>query len=262
MKRGAKQFNCTFLLMQRSRSAVWFVVISSLSVACSPPNSPPSMSVQKFVHDPPGAMRTGDNDLNGKLGVSTGASFAARESTERDQYAANLYLFPVEGYLSLWIDEVYDLAFSVNSGWQLSSEGNLRLFENERLRLGFVHGISFGLSVNFDDKQPETWSGLFSYGFSGGLAGQINTSSHGALVAGIKYSFSSYEAWGDDWSEPENYTHYITTSLGHAFALSRLSITPELILVYGDWIDHNGESSLNHRDVWIIVASVTFTTGY
>ena len=220
------------------------------------------MSAQKFVHDSPGATATEDEALNGMLGVSTGALLAVRESREQDTYAADLYLFPVEGYLSLWVDHIYDVVFSVNSGWQLNSEGNLRLFEDERFRLGFVHGIGFGLSVDFEEKAPENWDGFFSYGLSSGLVGQINTSAHSALVASVKYSFSSYEAWGEDWSEPEDHTHYITASFGHAFNSSRLNVTPEIILGYGDWNDYDGGESLVHRDLWIIVASATFSVGY
>jgi hypothetical protein len=246
----------------RLKAAGRGIVISSLLFACNPPNSPPSMSAQKFVHDPPGAASVDDEALNGTLGVSTGALLAVRESREQDKYAADLYLFPVEGYLSLWIDEIYDLAFSVNSGWQLTSEGNIRLLKSEHMRLGFVHGISFGLSVDFEEKKPETWDGAFSYGFSGGLVGQINTSPRGVLLASVKYTFSSRENWGDDWTGPEDHTHYITTSLGHAFNLSRLSVTPEIILGYGDWNDYAGDEPLIHRDLWIIVASATFSAGY
>ena len=83
-----------------------------------------------------------------------------------------------------------------------------------------------------------------------------------ALVAGVKYTFSSRESWGDDSTRSDDHTHYITTSLGHAFYLSRLSVTPEIILGYGDWNDYSSDESLVHRDIWIIVASASFSAGF
>jgi hypothetical protein len=219
------------------------------------------MSASKFARDPWPPLSKNESTTKGKVGFSTGAGFLAEEEQDH-KYSAYLNLFPVEGSLSFWLGDIYDLTFAVNLAWQLSTEGNLRLLQKDRFRLGFVHGVNLGLSVDFQDKDVASWDSMFLYGLSGGLMAQWNSGERGVLIAGAKYTFSSYETFSDEEQEPEDHTHYLTGSLGYMFYTGRLRITPEIILSFGDWNVYFGSQAPLHRELWFVVSSVTFAAVY
>lgn len=185
------------------------LMAGTLMAGCIMPNPPPSQSLAKFVRDPPSQAKAGGPGSRGRVSVGSGVAVYETKAKEPNEEAmtGSIYLFPVEGSLSLFLGERYDLSFSVSSSLLLGMDGNLALLATPRLRLGLLHGIGLGLTgcaINCrDEESSEKWGGVLAYNVSVGLMSQIEVGRSGALFMGARYGFASHAelGYGEDDSE-------------------------------------------------------------
>lgn len=234
--------------------------------SCVTPNNPPPMSFAKFVRDPVSVEGELTKRTGGKIGLGTGMVIYGTKSrtVEDDDFSSAFYFFPVEGALSLWLADMYDLALSLHNGALFGLEGNLMVVKSGGFRLGIVHGLGLGFGGEFTDIGDD-WEGGLWADFSGGLMFQFGTGPAGAGFLGFKYTFATSEELGGsgDEEETDTYTHFLTGSLGYMFIAGGLRITPEIIVSYGDWrYDEPYNGPEVKTDVWIILPTISVAAIY
>jgi hypothetical protein len=237
---------------------------SMLCAACVVSTAPPPMSLARFARDP------GGESAGGKVAVGTGLLIYGTQDDEDedDDFNSIFYFFPVEGALSFWLDDMYDLSLSFHSGMTGGLEGNLVLVNNEQFRLGIMHGLALGFGGDMIGYEGKWLGGLWA-DFSAGLFFQVNRGADGAFFAGAKYTYALFEPLGGeddpDMQEPESWTHYVSWSLGYMVVSGGLRITPEFIFSYGDWnreLTYGPDTFKSDADIWIILPSLSFAAAY
>jgi hypothetical protein len=183
-----------------------------LATGCITSTPMPSVSFSKFVRDP-----QKEEGATGKLGFSTGTVIQKRQADDH----WFVYSFPLEGAVSGWITERFDMTFSLSSG--LNYDGNIALYAGDRFRFGILHGLSFGFweSKYFEDALVGLSIGLF---FQYGAAG------YGALFGGFSYLLAIPDTARGELGEEK--THYFKGSLGYMFMLGRFRLALELVHSY------------------------------
>lgn len=233
--------------------------------SCVSPNIPPPMSFAKFVRDP------GENRTSGKVSFSTGAAIVGEDDGSPDtpfgesEFNSYFYFFPVEGALSAWLLDNYDLTFSVGVPFVMGLEGNFSFVATDTFRLGFIHGLGLAFMGDFSGYEDD-WAGALYPDLSAGLFMQYNNKI-GSAFLGIKYTYGMYEPLGgsSESPDPTSNTHYITWAVGHSFVAGRLRITPEFVMTWGDWhweypdpdYPNEGDSEL-----MAFILSATFAAAY
>ena len=222
--------------------------------------------------DVAGGRDPGEGRTSGKVSFSTGTAIVGEKDKSedvdpsRDDFTSYFYFFPVEGSLSLWLLENYDLTLSVGAPFVMGLEGNLSIAPSESVRVGIIHGMAFAFMGQFTGYEGD-WSGEFLPDLSAGLFLQFSTAGIGTTFLGFKYSYGMYSQLGgpDDYQKDLSETHYISWAIGHSFTTGRLRITPEFMMCYGDWHweyrddDYPGEGD---SDLYAFALSITFAAAY
>lgn len=223
---------------------------------------PPQMSAAKFVRpnrpdkeqaatgdeSTTGRQSSEDKDSDkGKVNASTGILI----NTEKHAYNSNVtvFMFPVEGAWTGFLAERYDLSVSINNYGFLGLEGNGILYSGNKVSLGLLHGLQFGMSL-FPDEPDES---LLGFGASGGLFLQTVAGRRGTFFGATKYTFNALTPVEE--MEMDFSFHHATVSLGGAAQVGRLQVIPELIVDFGFLRDDDLTNIM-------IIPTITLSAGY
>ena len=227
---------------------------------CTLPNLPPPGSTNKFVKG------VDTQEARGQLGVGTGWAATGNDIGDGTM-KSDFLLFPAEGTLTSWLSDRYGLSFSVGSYGTLGIEGNLQLGQRGRFRLGLVHGIAVGLMGELGGGGVN-WDGQLMMDFPIGFFFQTDWGKNRIVYGGLRYVYGFTEIFGDqnDAFRQKSSTHFLTASTGIRFPLGKLTISPELVLVYGRWLMHSvtggDESSRRASNCYYVFPMVFFSSGF
>lgn len=249
--------------MRRPRKISIAALAAALLLCAGCYNGPgfPAMTLAKFVR-----ASSADDDT-GLVGVSTGLAIVDQPEGSyaglgSGGFYGDLFSFPFEGALSLWLAEYYDLSLSVNSSAMLTLEGSLGV-DLGGVRVALLHGAGVGMWNQISGPDLGHPQGTLHYGFSGGLMIQTTGWQSGTLFFGSRYTYAEIEDLNDphtieDWAR----THSVTGSLGFTFTAGFLRITPEFILSYS--YRHIGDTSESDYDgsVWLIIPTVNLAASF
>ena len=234
------------------QKAVLLLVGASL-FGCVAPAMPPHMSFSR--HLVPFEDEAGEAP-KARIGMSTGAVIVSQP-----EEGSVLALFPSEGFLG-YHGEHYSGSFA--AGHFLGSyEGNLLFMNDEKARVGLLHGVGLGLQREMPEEEDAT-TALF-YDVSAGLIVEVRAGESGKGFLAFRYTYADVLQWpaGDVYRQ----TDYWTFGAGAHLQFGRLEVIPELVYSRGSWqvSDRDWQTGVETQvgeHVNYIIPMITFSTSF
>jgi len=215
---------------------------------CAFPSLPPPMSAAKFVRPSASTEGEGADSAGGKVAASTGL-FIHHEDEQ-----TNVFTFPGEGALSLWLAPNYDVAITAGN-FLASAEGNFVVLEAP-LRLGVLHGLGFSIFDNSGGTDEPRETTLF-LDLTVGAFAQFPVPDAGDLFGALKYTYATNAE--DEDRDVLRSTHYVTGSAGYMLRLGGLLVSPELIVSLGSWVP---QDNADRETFWMAILAGTVGAAY
>jgi hypothetical protein len=188
------------------------------------------------------------------LGFSTGAAYGEIQQKDRErEWKQDLTLmFPVEGHFTTSLFEGYDLNLSAHTLGILAAEGNYSIIASPVVQLTIPHGIGLGFH---GDKSY----GFFHLDLIGGMVIQFAIGGHTAFL-GAKYALAMMMLAYGRGSDHVYKSHVIVGSVGFAFRVGKLRITPEIVA--GGGFGELNSDPIGSFDYWIVVPMVNMAAEF
>ncbi len=207
--------------MRHATILVAILLVGASLLGCVAPAMPPHMSFSRHLAP---FENEAEEAQTARIGLTTGAVIMSRP-----EEGSLLALFPSEGFLA-YFGEHYSGSFA--AGHFLGSyEGNLLLKNDDKVRVGLLHGL--GLGYQRDRPEQNDASSALFYDLSAGLMIEVQPRKNGKGFVASRYTYANVKQWpaGDEFRQ----TDYLTFGVGAHLQFGRLEVTPELVYSRGTW---------------------------